>query len=152
MFSSFATGCSKDHRQVVKNQNNPKIIIEEYFNHWNNKDSNKMILLHTEARQKDYRNSNMQWEFDNLMSVKLLSCEEVTSKSLIEDEIKRAVDAKVVPKDANNENVKCFNVKFDIKLNNPNEGSRDDGVSQERITLVRNDKNSQWLIQDMGEA
>ncbi|KEI11050.1 hypothetical protein Z957_10255 [Clostridium sp. K25] len=145
----YFAGCSsKDNSEVAKSQNDPKATVEEYFKCWNQKDRNKMKLLEIEA----LKNLDADFEFDNLKSIKLVSCEDCTSKNFIEEEIKRAVNDKIVSKESARENVKCFNVRFDIKLKNENQGARDSGISEEIITLVRKDKNSKWLISSMGEG
>src|SRR3712207_4974996 len=81
-------GCSKDNLDVGKSQNDPKAIAGEYFKCWNQKDRNKMKLLEIEA----LKNLDADFEFDNLKSIKLVSCEDCTSKNFIEEEIKRAVN------------------------------------------------------------
>ncbi len=75
------TGCSKAHTQLSDSQKlslEPKQVVENYFKYWNEKNSKGVLSTLTER----YSKYNMNWEFENLKSVKLNSIVEESNTEL----------------------------------------------------------------------
>lgn len=127
--------------KISENKNNPKDIVEEYFKCWNDKNSDKMRLLETGALKKQHKD----FQLNNMQFIKLTSCKEWE----IHEAMKKAIYEKVGAKEFAKENVKVFTLEFNIKLKKARKEERNPKILQGIITLVRKDKNSTWLIEDI---
>jgi len=119
------TGCSKSQTQL-SNSPESKQVVENYFKYWNGKNGKAILSTLTER----YATSKMDWEFENLKSVKLNSIKE----------------------ESNTELVVIYRVKFAIKKKKNGIGSLNSGNYTWSFTVIRKDKNSPWLIDNYGEG
>lgn len=109
-------------RQSLK----PKQVVENYFKYWDEKNSKGMLSCLTEK----YDKHNIDWEFGNLKSVNLIS---------IVEESNTGIEA-------------IYKVEFELKNKKDEVSSMDSGKWTWTFVVIRNDKNSPWLIDNYGEG
>lgn len=121
--------------------NSSKATVENYFKYYNEK--NKEKLLTTLAAH--WASPNIVWGFENLDSMKLLDIKEDTSR--IDDYLEHGNGT---INNTTKENLKVYKVKYDVKYKDDNIGPQPSGTYEWWYYLTRKDKNSPWLIDDMG--
>ncbi|NEZ46993.1 DUF4829 domain-containing protein [Clostridium niameyense] len=136
-------GCCKfnDNGKLLESDK----VIQNYFKYYNNK--NKKGVLSTLT--KNTCTFNVMFNFGNLKYIKLENIKEDNDLKQKEAYIKYGrgnVDG------AKKENVIIYKVKYKVKYKNDKFGPEDGGEYVKWFTLIRKDKNSPWLIDDIGEG
>lgn len=144
-------GCSIAKTQQVSNSENnslpsqPKQVVENYYKYSN--DKNKKALLTTLT---EWHNApNVDLGLDNLDFIKTISISEDTNQSQKEAYIKYGRGTLT---GATEKNVAIVKVTYLVKYKKENSGPQNSGIYTTWFTLIRKDKNSQWLIDDIGEG
>lgn len=133
-------------QSISKKQSlDPKQVVECYFKFYNEKNKKGVQSTMTEVNN----GPNKVYEFDNLIYIKLKSIKEDTNPSQKEDYIKYG---RGMVNGATEDNIKIYKVEYDLKLKNDEISPDRSGKCMMWITLIRKDKNSGWLIDDMGEG
>ncbi|WP_050607954.1 DUF4829 domain-containing protein [Clostridium niameyense] len=136
-------GCCKfnDNGKLLESDK----VIQNYFKYYNNK--NKKGVLSTLT--KNTCTFNVMFNFGNLKYIKLENIKEDNDLKQKEAYIKYGrgnVDG------TKKENVIIYKVKYKVKYKNDKFGPEDSGEYVKWFTLIREDKNSPWLIDDIGEG
>lgn len=137
-------GCSKVSNKTINTEDDsPKKVIENYFKYKNEKNKDKLLTTLTDK----YNSPNVFWGFENLDSTKIISVEEEKDEKLKESYL---VNGSGRVNGATKNNIKIYKVKYDVKYKKDGVGPQDSGTYDWWFFLIREDENSQWLIDDMG--
>lgn len=142
------TGCSLTEKKTnISNSNKltPKEVVENYFKYYNKK--NKTGIFSTLT--KWHNTPNMNFEFDNLKSIKLIIIINDSDPKTKEGYMKYGHGRTNGVKE---ENVKIYKVTFYVKLKKDGASAMSGGLHIESFTVIRKDENSPWLIDDHGEG
>ncbi len=115
-------------------------VIKEHFKWWNEKNINKLNNTMT----KDL--SNISWNLQNTDYVKLINIKEELSGNIKDGYMNNGKGKYIKPKD-----VKVFAVQYEIKLKDDNKGALTSGKHEQYYILIKQDENSPWLINEMGQ-
>lgn len=144
-------GCSIAKTQQESNSQNkplplqPKQVVENYYKYSN--DKNKKTLLTTLT---DWHNApNVDLGLDNLDFIKTISISEDTNQNQKEAYIKYG---RGTVNGTTEDNITIFKVNYLVKYKKENAGPQNSGIYTTWFTLIRKDKNSRWLIDDIGEV
>jgi hypothetical protein len=118
----------------------PEQVIGNYFGYCNEKNVKGVNSTHTEW----LRGPSLD---ENLKSIKLNSISEDTRESQKEGYMKYG---RGTINGAKAENIKIYKVNYTVKYKKNGVGAEDSGTYEKWIILVRKDKNSSWLIDDIG--
>ncbi len=145
------TGCSIVKTQTTNFQElnlqkqslEPKQVVEKYFKYYNKK--NLGGVNSTRAQW-----SQMTTGLDeNIKYIKLNSMSEDASPSMKEGYIKYGRGTITGAKE---ENIIIYKIEFTVKYKKEGVGPQDSGKYTKWCTLIRKDKNSPWLIDEIGEG
>lgn len=142
------TGCSLTEKKTsISNSDKltPKEVVEDYFKYYNEK--NKTGIFSTLT--KWHNTPNMNFEFDNLKSIKLMDIAEDLSEKEKEGYMKHGRGS---INGVKKENVKIYKVTFYVKLKKDGASAMSSGLHTESFTVIRKSENSPWLIDDHGEG
>lgn len=142
------SGCSKVKTQISDSKNQqlqPKQVIDSYFKYYNEKNREGVLSTETEVNKAP----NVVFGFENLKYIKLISMWEDTNPKQKEAYMKYGRGSVNGVKE---ENVIIYKVKYDVKYKKDGIGPQDSGIYIKWFTIIRKDKNSPWLIDDIGEG
>lgn len=142
------TGCSlADKKTNVSNLDKltPKEVVESYFKYYNEKSRSGMFSTLT----KWHNTPNMNFEFDNLKSIKLMDIAEDLDSKPKEAYMKNGRGG---INGVKKENMKIYKVTFYVKLKKDGASAMTSGLHIESFTVIRKNENSPWLIDDHGEG
>lgn len=146
------TGCttqnSKD-KNVQITLSKPKIVIEEFYRYYNQKNLQGINLLTTERNHS----SESSWGFDNLDYIKVINIVEDNNQANKESYIRSKKKGQIIDIEKEKselDNIIIFKVNFDVKYKEDGIGSSDSGRDNYNYILLRKDKNSPWLIDSFG--
>ncbi|MEG1481743.1 DUF4829 domain-containing protein [Clostridium sp.] len=122
---------------------NPEIVVENYFKYQNDKDKEKLLTTLT----KWHNGPNVVWGFENLKKINLESISEETDKAVIEGYI---THGRGMDNGTTLENLKVYNVKYDVKYKDDSEGPEKSGTYEKWFYVIRENKDAPWLIDDFG--
>jgi len=148
------TGCSNPRDENVKvNLLKPKVVIEDFFKYYNQQNLHGMNSLTTER----YHFSKSFWEFDNLDYIRVINIDEYINISDKEIYLRNNIHGKekhhIINVDKEKpelENIIIFKVNFEVKYKKEGIGPSNSGRDINFYNLVRQDKNSPWLIDSAG--
>ena len=115
-------------------------VVKEHFKWWNEKNENKLKSTMT----KD--NSDISWELENVDYVKLISVREDLSSNVKKGYMENGNGKYIKPND-----VKVFTVQYEIKLKDNNKGPLSSGKHNQYYVVIKQNKNSSWLIDEIGQ-
>lgn len=148
------TGCStpKDEK-VQANLLKPKVVISEFFKYYNQQNLQGMNSLTT----KRHHFSESFWEFDNLDYIRVINIDEYINISDKETYLRNNIHGKekhhIIDADKEKselENIIIFKINFEVKYKKEGVGPSNSGKDTNFYYLVRQDKNSPWLIDSAG--
>lgn len=142
------TGCSlADKKTNVSNLDKltPKEVVENYFKYYNEKNRSGIFSTLT----KWHNTPNMNFEFDNLKSIKLIDIAENLDSKPKEAYMKHGGGS---INGVKKENIKIYKVTFYVKLKKDGASAMTSGLHIESFTIIRKNENSSWLIDDHGEG
>lgn len=142
------SGCSTAKTQAADSKNQqlqPKQVIDNYFKYYNEKNREGVLSTRTEVNKAP----NVVFGFENLKYIKLISMSEDTNPKQKEAYMKYGRGSINGVKE---ENVIIYKVKYDVKYKKDGIGPQDSGIYIKWFTIIRKDKNSPWLIDDIGEG
>lgn len=146
------TGCSTVRSQRTNYQEpnsqkqplEPKQVVEDYFKYYNEKNRKEMLSTLTEWHNAP----NVVFGFENLKYIKLNSISEDVAPSMKEGYIKYG---RGLVNGAKEENIIIYKIEYTVKYKKDGVGPQDSGKYTKWCTLIRKDKNSPWLIDEIGE-
>ena len=112
----------------------PVETIQYFYQKMNEKDQAAL-----ESVYYDKYTENMYWGFDELISIELVSCEELTDTEFIETFYSEAWYE-------NPYDIAIVNVTYDVKYEGGIGPAEYDGVYETNYTLVKADEYSDWMI------
>lgn len=138
-------GCSSESNNKEGDSKNisAQNVVENYFKYENEKNKEKLLTTLTDH----WKDSNVDWGFENLDSIKLLSIEEEKNKSVKEGYLKNGRGS---TNGTTEDNIKVYKVKYEVKYKNDEVGPQESGTYDWWYYVIRKDENSPWLIDDMG--
>ncbi len=142
------TGCSKSGKQAADSKKQPlqpRQVIENYFKYYNEKNREGVLSTQTEVNNTP----NTEFGFENLKYIRLISMSEDTNPGQKEAYMKYGRGSINGVKE---ENVLIYKVKYDVKYKKDGVGPEDSGMYTKWVTIIRKDKNSPWLIDEIGEG
>ncbi|QAT41627.1 DUF4829 domain-containing protein [Clostridium sp. JN-9] len=142
------TGCSRSGKQAAdskKQSLQPRQVIENYFKYYNEKNREGILSTQTEVNNTP----NIEFGFENLKYIRLISMSEDTNPRQKEAYMKYGRGSINGVKE---ENVLIYKVKYDVKYKKNEVGPQDSGMYTKWVTIIRKDKNSPWLIDEIGEG
>lgn len=142
------TGCSlTDKKTNISNSDKltPKEVVENYFKYYNEKSNSGVFSTLT----KWHNTPNMNFEFDNLKSIKLMDIAEDLDSKQKEAYMKHGRGS---INGVKKENIKIYKVTFYVKLKKDGASALSSGLHAESFTVIRKNETSPWLIDDHGEG
>jgi hypothetical protein len=146
------TGCTTQNpkdKNVQITLSKPKVVIEEFFKYYNQKNLQGINSLTTE-RSHSLESS---WGFDNLEYIKVINIVEDNNQSNKESYIRSGKKGQIIDMEKEKselENIIIFKVDFEVKYKKDGIGPSDSGRENYNYILIRKDKNSPWLINSFG--
>lgn len=145
------TGCSttktqKPNTQVTNSQKQllqPEQVIKSYYKYKN--DKNKQGMLTTLTKGHDA--PNVVWGFEDLEYIKIINIKEETDFNIKEDYLSNKGRVNAVKK----ENLKVYRVEYDVKYKKGAVVPEENGRNMCWYFVIRKDKESPWLIDEMGK-
>ncbi|WP_238881704.1 DUF4829 domain-containing protein [Clostridium sp. YIM B02551] len=122
----------------------PKQVVENYFKYRNEK--NKKEILKTLTKWHDAPNT--VWNFENLYSIKIEDIKEENSENVRKGYLQNGRGS---VNNTTENNLKVYKVKYEVKYLKDGVGPQDSGVYDWWFFVIRENENSPWLIDDMGE-
>ncbi|HGG0417992.1 DUF4829 domain-containing protein [Clostridium botulinum] len=122
-----------------------KKVVENYFKYYNEKNKEKILTTLTEVHD----GPNVVWGFENLEYIKLNSIKEEKDPKQKEAYMKYG---RGTINGVKEDNVIIYKVNYKVKYKKDEIEPQDRGSYEIWFTLIRNDKNLPWLIDDMGEG
>lgn len=138
---AILVGCSFNNEKTK--EASPKEVVENYFQYYNDKDEEKLSSTLTQWHNE----LDMEWNFDNLESIKLLSISEEKDEMKVEDYL---TNGRGSVNGVAKENVKVFKVKYKVKYKEDGKGPIDSGTYEQWYFVIRESEKSPWLIDDFG--
>ena len=152
----ISTGCTTQklkEKNVQTTLSKPKVVIEEFFKYYNQRNLEGINSLTTES----LHSSELSWGFDNLEYIKILSVVEDNNQANKEIYIRSNIHATeknyIIDMDKEKlelENINIFKVDFDVKYKKEGIGPKDSGRDNYTYILIRKDIKSPWLIDSFG--
>jgi hypothetical protein len=147
LFLAFVlTGCSIGKTQEPNSQKQPlqsKQVVENYYKYYNEKNKEGVISTLTDQ-------TNTKYVLDeNIKYIKLNNIVEDVRPSPKEAYMKYG---RGLITGAKEENIIIYKVEYTVKYKKDRVAPQDSGKCTTWFTLIRKDKNSFWLIDDMGEG
>ncbi|MBL4931863.1 DUF4829 domain-containing protein [Clostridium paridis] len=121
-----------------------KQVVENYFKYRNEK--NKKEILKTLTKWHDA--PNVVWGFENLDNIKIVDIKEENSKDVRNGYLQNGRGS---VNNTTENNLKVYKVKYEVKYLKDGVGPQDSGVYDWWFFVIRENENSPWLIDDMGE-
>ena len=146
------TGCkteSPKDKNVQTTLSKPKVVIEEFFKYYNQKNLQGINSLTTEKSHS----SESSWGFDNLEYIKVINIIEDNNQADKESYIRSRKKGQIIDMEKEKselENIIIFKVDFEVKYIKDGIGSSDSGRDNYNYILIRKDSNSPWLIDSFG--
>lgn len=140
------TGCSTVKTQTLNSQKQPlepKQVVENYFKYYNEKNLEGVNSTRTQWSQIT---AGLD---ENLKYIKLNSISEDVAPNMKEGYIKYGHGLITGAKE---ENIMIYKIEYTVKYKKDGVGPQDSGKYIKWCTLIRKDKNSPWLIDDIGEG
>lgn len=143
------TGCSIGKTQESNSQETdsqkqllqPKQVIENYFKYYTKRNKEGIRLTRTDSED---------FEFDeNIEYMKLDSISETFNPSFKEAYMKYG---RGTINGATEENIRVFKIIYTVKCKKDGIGPIDSGKLYKWATFIRKDKNSPWLLDEIGEG
>jgi hypothetical protein len=147
------TGCSTTKTQQTNSQKQasesqrllqPKQVVENYFKYLNEKNKKALFTTITEWQKAP----NVEWGFDVREYIKLISVKEETNPVFKEGYLSNGRGS---INGVKKENVKIYKIEYNVKYKKGAVVAEESGTQQKWCTLIRKDKNSPWLIDEIGE-
>ncbi|EJP6473716.1 DUF4829 domain-containing protein [Clostridium sporogenes] len=123
----------------------PQKVVENYFKYYNEKNKEKILNTLTEVHD----GPNVAWGFENLEYIKLNSIKEEKDSKQKEAYMKYG---RGTINGVKEENVIIYKVNYKVKYKKDEIEPQNSGSYEIWFTLIRKDKKSPWLIDDMGEG
>jgi len=120
-----------------------KSVVENHFIHENEKNKDKLLTTLT----NHYKQDNTDWGFDNLDSIKIVNINEELNEGIRDGYLR---DGRGSINNTAPENLKVYKVDYEVKYKRDGIGPQDSGTYEWLYFLIREDKNSPWLIDDFG--
>ena len=122
----------------------PEQVVKNYFKFYNEKNKEKLLTTLTDW----HKAPNVVWGFDNLKYIKVIK---------IEDDTKAQRDAYMhygrgKINGVKEENVRVYKVDYEVKYKKDGVGPEDSGKYTKWYTVIKENDNSPWLIDDGGEG
>lgn len=130
-------GCKWKINQGKTRYNESRTVVENYFKYWDEK--NREMILTTLT--KWHNSPKVGFSFDNIENVKLLNVEEVKDHPL---------KSKYISKGVKDENITVLKVKFRVEVKKGNKGPWESREYNHWFFLIRENDNSNWLIDQSG--
>ena len=134
------SGCSNENTTKL---DSAQTVVENFFDYKNEKNKDKLLTTLTEH----YNSPNAVWGFENLDSIKIINIEEEKDEQF-KNTYLNAGGGSINGTLENN--IKVYKVKYDVKYKEDGIGPEDSGIHIKWFFVIRKNKNSQWLIDDMG--
>jgi hypothetical protein len=129
-------GCIKEGNAA--NQD-PQKVVENYFAYNKEKDKDNSLTMTT----KDFADSNMDFNINNINEIKLLDIKE--EEILYDEEVEwYEIFGSKGKKDK--EDQRLFKVKYEVKYKDENITPYPSGVYESDYHVVREDEGQEWLI------
>ncbi|APF27151.1 hypothetical protein NPD7_2148 [Clostridium sporogenes] len=122
-----------------------KKVVENYFKYYNEKNKEKILTTLTEVHD----GPNVEWGFENLEYIKLNSIKEEKDPKQNEAYMKYG---RGTINGVKQENVIIYKVNYKVKYKKDEIEPQDSGSYETWFTLIRKDKNSPWVIDEVGEG
>ena len=137
---TILVGCSNRNTTKI---DSPQTVVENYFQYKNEKNKDKVFTTVTDY----YKSPNTNWGFENLDSIKIVNIEEEMDENFKNGYLHagRGYNTGI-----SENNVKIYKVTYDVKYIKDGLGPQDCGIYDMWFTLIREDENMPWLIDDMG--
>lgn len=133
-------------KQVINNNSKDLLdaqkVVENYFKYRNEKNAEG---LQSTLEEQD---PNLSEDIKDTDYIKIISIKEDTDPMLKEMYL---YDVKGKAKEAKAANIKVFNVFYDVKYKEGVQATEGNGKNQCWFWVIRKDKNSPWIINDMGQ-
>lgn len=115
-------------------------VVKEHFKWWNEKNINKLNTTMTEG------NKSISWNLENIDYVKIISIKEDLSSNVKKGYMENGNGKYLKPQE-----VKVFAVQYEIKLKDDNKGPISSGKHIQYYIVIKQSKNSPWLIDEIGQ-
>lgn len=141
---TILVGCSFNNENTK--EYSPEEVIENHFEYYNDKNEEKLLSTLTEW----YHEPNMEWDFSNLESIKLLNFEEEQDEKQLNTYL---TNGRGSINGVSKENVKVFKVKYEVKYKVDGKdggGPMDSGIYEQWYFVIRENEKSPWLIDSFG--
>ncbi|AJD30190.1 MULTISPECIES: DUF4829 domain-containing protein [Clostridium] len=122
-----------------------KRVVENYFKYYNEKNKEKILTTLTEVHD----GPNVVWGFKNLEYINLNSIKEEKDPKQKEAYMKYG---RGTINGVKEDNVIIYKVNYKVKYKKDEIEPQDSGSYETWFTLIRKDKNSPWLIDEVGEG
>jgi hypothetical protein len=121
------------------NTSDPRQVVLDFFKYYEKKDASKMESLLIKQKRGVF------WELNKMKYVKLLKVEEDKTDTMKNGFMSIGLGSVLKPAD-----VKVFRVTFDIKFDGVSGSGMTDGKYDWLYFVVKENKDSPWLIADWG--
>lgn len=140
------SGCSKETlktKNAATNSTEPKQVVENYYKYKNEKNKQGMLKTLTEGHDRP----NVVWGFESLEYIRIVNINEETDPTFKKGYLSNKGSINRVKE----ENVKVYKVEYEVKYKQGAVVAEENGKHIWWYYLIRKDKDSPWLIDEMGQ-
>jgi predicted HNH restriction endonuclease len=137
-------GCSLNKEVVIEKDRTPEEVISTYFDGYKEKDTKKIYATLTNEYKKKHPVSS--FSLDNIDSTTLFTTKEITNEYKV-----YLMDHHAKERGIAEENIKLYKVTFEQVFVDDEKSAVSNGEFLYDFILIREDNNSPWLINRMGQ-